>query len=76
MILATDGFFDVENLYSIAEKNASKGVSLSVFSFGKLAEGKIKELEDLAQIGNGNYAGINRKNVEKALLTEAKAVRK
>lgn len=77
IIFATDGYFDVASLYSIAERNAeNSSVHLTVFSFGKLAEDKIGELRALANIGHGNFANINRDNVDRALLTEAKAVRK
>jgi Mg-chelatase subunit ChlD len=75
IIMATDGYFDVDDLYNIAEKNASENVFLSVFSFGKLSDSKIAELQDLAARGGGNYAGITPTNVDKALLQEAKAVR-
>ncbi|MFK7924640.1 MAG: VWA domain-containing protein [Bacteroidia bacterium] len=77
IIFATDGYFDVASLYSIAERNAdNSSVYLTVFSFGKLPDDKIEELTGLANIGRGNFAKINRDNVDRALLTEAKAVRK
>ncbi|MEZ4826209.1 MAG: VWA domain-containing protein [Bacteroidia bacterium] len=76
IILATDGYFEVDDLYSIAEKNASNAVYLSVFSFGKLNDDKVKQLQTLAEKGGGNYAGITAENVDLALLKEAKAVRK
>ena len=75
IILATDGYFDVEDLFGIAEKNNSNDVNLSVFSFGKLSDSKISELQTLAEKGGGNYAGITSTNVDRALLNEAKAVR-
>ena len=75
IILATDGYFDVEDLFGIAEKYATNNVNLTVFSFGKLPESKIKELQTLAEKGGGNYAGINNVNIDRALLNEAKAVR-
>ncbi|MEZ4773994.1 MAG: VWA domain-containing protein [Bacteroidia bacterium] len=76
IILATDGYFEVDDLYSIAEKNASNSVYLSVFSFGKLNDDKVKQLQTLAEKGGGNYAGITAENVDLALLKEVKAVRK
>lgn len=76
IILATDGYFDVERLYSIAEKATLQGVRLSVFSFGKLNDEKITELQTLASKGGGNYAGITPDNVDTELLREVKAVRK
>ncbi|MEL6675081.1 MAG: VWA domain-containing protein [Bacteroidota bacterium] len=76
IILATDGFFDVPDLYNIVERNASSEVCLSVFSFGKLAGYKIEQLGTLADKGKGNYSRITSDNVDMALLKEAKAVRK
>lgn len=75
IILATDGYFNVPSLYSIASKNLVGGINLSVFSFGKIPIGKKDELELLAKYGEGNYAQIERENVDFALLREAKAVR-
>lgn len=76
IVMATDGYFDVPELYSIAEKNAADGISLSVFSFGKLKDSKHEELEVLAGKGKGNYAAVTKANVDEVLLREAKAVRK
>lgn len=77
IIFATDGYFDIASLHSIVERNAeNSSVYLTVFSFGKLPDDKIEELVALANIGHGNFAKINRDNVDRALLTEVKAVRK
>ncbi len=76
ILLATDGYFEVSDLYNLASKSALKNVSLSVFSFGKLMDRKMEELERLADLGNGNYSSVSRKNVDEALLKELKAVRK
>ncbi|MCI4668582.1 MAG: VWA domain-containing protein [Bacteroidia bacterium] len=76
IILATDGFFEIYSLFSTAEKLASNNISLSVFSFGVLSKSRHAALEELAQKGAGNYANINRSNIDTALLKEAKAVRK
>jgi hypothetical protein len=76
IILATDGYFDVEDLYNIAESRGGNNISLSVFSFGKLKEELHQVLSDLASRGNGNYANITRENIDMALLREAKAVRR
>jgi|GEM_PF-3268034 len=75
IILATDGSFDIESLYSIATKNASR-VKLSVFAFGKQFKHKEEAMKSLADSGGGNYANVNSANIEKVLLQEAKAVRK
>ena len=74
IIMATDGYFEVPELYSLAEKETR--VQLSVFSFGKLPDEKHGELKALARYGGGNYASITPDNVDDALLKEAKAVRK
>ncbi|MEM7368510.1 MAG: VWA domain-containing protein [Bacteroidota bacterium] len=76
IIMATDGYFDIPDLYGIASKNSRKDINLSVFSFGKLPENKISELAELASKGKGNYARITRDNIDFALLKEAKAVQK
>lgn len=74
IIMATDGYFSVADLYSLAEKEAN--VQLSVFSFGKLPDYKHDELQALARHGGGNYASVTADNVDGVLLKEAKAVRK
>ncbi len=76
IILATDGYFDVPDLYRIAEAGRTDAVTLSVFSFGKLAQEKITQLTELATLGGGNYEMITESNVDAALLSEAKAVRR
>jgi hypothetical protein len=76
IIMATDGYFDVDKLYGLADRLSDDGISLSVFSFGKLFDRQISELERLVGQGQGNYQSITRDNVEEALLKEAKAVRR
>lgn len=76
IIMATDGYFDVPALYDMAESGSTEDVSLSVFSFGNLAQNKINELSELAAKGGGNYQMIDEANVDTALLNEAKAVRR
>ena len=73
IIMATDGEFNIDPLMSIAEANAKRDVALSVFSFD---DTNATKLSKLAQKGQGNYARITPKNVDMALLKEAKAVRK
>ncbi|GAB4421230.1 MAG: hypothetical protein OHK0039_35750 [Bacteroidia bacterium] len=75
IILATDGYFEITELYSVI-KRTSKDIRLSVFSFGKLPETKHQQMEELARRGGGNYANITPENADLALLKEAKAVRK
>jgi Ca-activated chloride channel homolog len=76
IVMATDGYFDIPELFSIAEKNAVEGINLSVLSFGKLNDLKHEELSTLAKKGKGNYAAVTPENVDEVLLREAKAVRK
>ena len=75
IIMATDGYFEIPDLYNIASRSGEKNITLSVFSFGKLPDRKIVQLEMLAEKGGGNYAGITSANIDAALLKEAKAVR-
>lgn len=77
IILATDGYFNLEELYRIVEKGCDQtAVKLSIFSFGKLGVEQEKQFEKLASLGYGNHANITVTNVDDALLKEAKAVRK
>ncbi len=77
IILATDGYFNLEELFSIVEKGCSQShAQLSVFSFGKLGNEQEAQFEELARLGMGTHANISYQNVDKALLQEAKAVRK
>lgn len=76
IIMATDGYFDVPDLFNLVESSRGDNITLSVFSFGNLAQGKIDDLAELAGKGGGNYQMIDEANVDSALLTEAKAVRR
>ena len=77
IIFATDGYYNLEELYKLVEKGCAQSqVKMSIFSFGKLGIEQEKQFEKLADKGQGNHSNINIKNVDKALLQEAKAVRK
>lgn len=76
IIMATDGYFDVPDLFNLVESAREDNVTLSVFSFGNLAQRKIDDLTELAGKGGGNYQMINEANIDAALLSEAKAVRR
>jgi Mg-chelatase subunit ChlD len=76
IILATDGAFDVDDLYALANKAEKKGIFVSVFGFGKPGLKKEEELRNLALRGNGNYTTITPTNAEEMLIREAKAIRK
>ena len=77
IILATDGYFDIEKLYSIVQKYSQDDqVSLSVFSFGNLPREKVQALDELARHGGGTHIQITQDNVDAALLQEAKALLK
>jgi len=76
VILATDGNFDLSDLYRLAENMAEDEIALSVFSFGQSNRFKQAYMDNLARKGQGNHARINRSNVEQALLREVKAVKK
>ncbi|WNJ16752.1 VWA domain-containing protein [Pontibacter sp. G13] len=76
IIIATDGSFDVEALYTIASKYSNKQIQLSVFTFGKVAPKRQEELSRLAQSGGGNCIFIEPENIDYALLEEVKAVKR
>ncbi|MEO0896010.1 MAG: VWA domain-containing protein [Bacteroidota bacterium] len=76
IIMATDGYMDAEALYNTASKISNQNIALSIFSFGRISPRREKGLQQLADLGGGNYKNITRGNVDKALLEEAKAVRK
>lgn len=75
IIMATDGAFDVPDVYKYANKAARNNIFLSVFSFGKVMSTKQEQLRGLANRGNGNFSQITADNVEECLLKEAKAIR-
>ena len=72
IIMATDGEFSINTLIPMAEKNAKRKISLSVFAF----ENQNPKLKELAEKGGGYFTKITPENVEAALLKEATAVRK
>lgn len=72
IIMATDGEFSIQTLLPMAEKNAKRNISLSVFAF----ENQNPKLRELALKGGGFFTKITPENVEAALLKEATAVRK
>lgn len=76
IIMATDGFFEIDDLHHLAEKLIADDIVLSIFSFGILSQSRQTALRELADKGSGNYANINKANIDTALLKEAKAVRK
>lgn len=76
IILATDGDFNVGELYNMAAKLSKENMFLSVFCFGRPNKETDEKLNKLSQKGNGNYQVINIDNIDDALLDEVKAVRK
>lgn len=73
IILATDGEFAVrEDTRQLIERFSKEDIFLSVFNFGNGA-GASKVLENLADLGKGNYAHISKENVDLKLIGEAKA---
>ncbi|MDF2448472.1 MAG: von Willebrand factor type [Bacteroidota bacterium] len=74
IILATDGKFrfypDDQKLYKI--KQGEKSIKLSTIAFGNDKEA-IKNLKDIAEIGNGNFIHIkSREKAKEQLLNEIK----
>ena len=76
IIMTTDGAFNIEKLYKLAERIAEDRITLSVFSFEKLPGYRTEQLQELSRHGSGNHAVITPDNVDQALLREVKAVRK
>jgi Ca-activated chloride channel family protein len=74
VILATDGDFnvgtsDVDSLKKLIEKKREEGISLTTLGFGT---GNYNDelMEQLADIGNGNYAYIDGLNEARKVLVE------
>lgn len=78
IIVATDGQFDLDKkIYKTMDKQANKGIGLSVFYFAPVEISSIRVyLQSIAQRGKGNYSYIQKENAEKKLLIEAQSVRK
>lgn len=70
IILATDGGFEIKDLYKLTDKYATEKLPLSVFYFGKLPLYKKRELDLLARKGYGNCSYISGENGIQALLRE------
>lgn len=74
VILATDGNFDLPDLYPVAEDMLADGINLSVFSFGAQDRFKVEKMDEVASRGGGNHERINEANVEDALLKETQVL--
>ena len=73
IVLATDGEFGIGNpTYDLVKKFAGEDILLTVFNFGQGA-GSVKNLQQLATFGKGNYENITRENADMKLITEAKS---
>ncbi|WKZ58742.1 MAG: VWA domain-containing protein [Cyclobacteriaceae bacterium] len=76
IILATDGEFPIGSpTYDLVKKFAGEDIFITVFNFGKTTL-SAKNLQQLAELGKGNYEYITRENVDMKLIREAKAKRK
>jgi Mg-chelatase subunit ChlD len=76
IILATDGEFPIGSpTYDLVKKFAGDDIFITVFNFGKTTL-SAKNLQQLAELGKGNYEYITRENVDMKLIREAKAKRK
>lgn len=73
IIMATDGAFDVESLYGMANRLGKENIFLSVFGFGRPSKTITEKLQGLTVRSNGNYSEVSPNNIEEALLKEAKA---
>lgn len=75
IILATDGEFGLNDVSrELISRFSNEDIFLSVFNFGKGA-GASRTLEQVANLGKGNYQYISRENVELQLIREVKSKR-
>jgi Ca-activated chloride channel family protein len=72
IILATDGVFQLGELFPLAESMAGNDIALSVFSFGVNESRKQYQLDELARLGEGRHTAILPDNVEERLLEEVR----
>lgn len=73
IILATDGEFPIsQETFGLVKKFAGEDIFITVFNFGKTTT-SAKNLQQLANLGRGNYEYITRENVDTKLILEAKA---
>jgi|GEM_PF-841871 len=76
IILATDGSFLIPaTLKNGIKNNAARDIHLTVLSFGENEKRVRAKLQELAELGEGNYRYIQAHNAKEVLLVEAKAVR-
>ena len=75
IVLATDGEFGLsEQTRELIRKFSGEDIFLSIFNFGK-GGGAAIALEQIANLGKGNYQHISKENVELQLIREVKAKR-
>ena len=81
IVLASDGMFtsgekEYKKMQQTIESGKEKGISLSIFCFGKNTDYVKSKLEKLTHAGSGNYANITTIDESKLhMLEEAKAVK-
>jgi len=76
IILATDGEFPISpETFELVKKFAGEDIFITVFNFGKTTT-SAKNLQQVANLGRGNYEYITRENVDTKLILEAKAKKK
>jgi Ca-activated chloride channel homolog len=74
IVLATDGEFGLRPaLFDMVDKNAVKGIVLTIFKFGEKPTPGLKKISDR---GKGNLVSINEKNAEIFMVQEAKNAKK
>jgi len=75
IILATDGEFPVsDEMLDLVKRFSGEDIFISIFNFGQHAT-SVKNLEQIATVGKGNYEHITRENMELKLIQEAKSKR-
>jgi len=71
IIIATDGSLNTnQQITKIISKNADK-ITLSIFYFDKY-DTNFNKLKELSDLGNGNCTKIDKSNIKRAIINEAK----
>ncbi len=78
IILASDGEFGIDKTTeAMIRENLNRGIALTVFFFGATKnEHIVQQLQNMAELGKGNFHQITVENAKQALLGEAQAIKK
>jgi Ca-activated chloride channel homolog len=74
IVLATDGEFGLRpNVLELVDRNAAKGIALTIFKFGDKPTPSLRRISDL---GQGNLVSISAQNADAFMVQEAKGRKK